>query len=162
MFLCMVLLLFFSNHPCHPLPVPEPSLLHVLHQEQQGGAQGGEGNSEGQIEQLNEKREDPNLEDEILSFQDFADAKGHSLTVQSETLAAEMKQMEEELAEKLKLLEDELETKQKEEETLREELKHRMEYPEFKAHENMFAGEENSLYPRIKENESSERGDNKN
>ena len=48
-----------------------------------------------------------------MSFQDFANAKENSLTAQSETLAAEMKQMEEELAEKLKLLEDQFETKQK-------------------------------------------------
>jgi hypothetical protein len=54
-----------------------------------------------------------------LSFQDFANAKENSLTAQSETLAAEMKQMEEDLAEKLKLLEDQLETKQKEEEKTR-------------------------------------------
>ena len=67
-----------------------------------------------------------------MSFKDFANAKENSLTAQSETLAAEMKQMEEELAEKLKLLEDQLETKQKEEEKLRLELQQRKEDPVLK------------------------------
>ena len=67
-----------------------------------------------------------------MSFQDFANAKENSLTAQSETLAAEMKQMEEELAEKLKLLEDQLETKEKEEEKLRLELHHRKRDPVLK------------------------------
>ena len=64
-----------------------------------------------------------------MSFQDFANAKENSLTAQSETLAAEMKQMEEELAEKLKLLEDQLETKQREEQKLRLALQQRKEDP---------------------------------
>ena len=54
MFLCTVFVLFVLNHPCHPLPAP--SLLHVLHQEHQVAAQVGEGESEGQDDQVNENR----------------------------------------------------------------------------------------------------------
>ena len=53
MFSWPVFVLFFFSHPCHPLPVP--SVLHVLHQEQQGATEVEEGESEGQ-DQVNENR----------------------------------------------------------------------------------------------------------
>ena len=59
---------------------------------------------------------------EILAFEEFANTKESLLTAQSESLAAEMKDLEKEMEEKLKVLEDQFQTKLKEEQNLRSEL----------------------------------------
>ena len=69
------------------------------------------------------------LKKEIFSFETFAKAKENSLTAQSDTLAGEMKKLEEELSEKLQNLENELEAKQDEEKKLRVELDIRKKNP---------------------------------
>ena len=67
------------------------------------------------------------MQENILSFEKFANGKEDLLTAQSETLAAEMSKLEEQMTEKLKVLEDQLDAKQDEEERLRLELQHRKE-----------------------------------
>merc|ERR1712183_147917 len=93
---------------CHPLPLP--SLLQHLQQEQGGNPQPRE---DGDVENIDS--EDPALNKDILAFEEFANTKESLLTAQSESLAAEME-------DKLKLLEDQFQTKLKEEQNLRSEL----------------------------------------
>merc|ERR1711862_465772 len=109
------ILLAVSILPCNPLPLP--SLLHHLQQEQHDSPQPEE---EGDVKDV--KSEDPALNKEILAFEEFANTKESLLTAQSESLAAEMKDLEQEMEEKLKLLEDQFQTKLKEEQNLRSEL----------------------------------------
>merc|ERR1711970_395395 len=74
---------------CHPLPLP--SLLQHLQQEQGGNPQPKE---DGDVENIDS--EDPALNKEILAFEEFANTKESLLTAQSESLAAEMKDLEKE------------------------------------------------------------------
>merc|ERR1711970_144205 len=109
---------------CHPLPLP--SLLHHLQQEQ-----GGHPQPEEQGDVKNVDSEDPALNENILAFEEFANTKESLLTAQSESLAAEMKDLEKEMEDKLKLLEDQFQTKLKEEQNLRSELLQRKGNPDW-------------------------------
>merc|ERR1712142_1040790 len=111
-------LLVLSISACYPLP--RPNIILDLRQHQQDNPTTQE---EGNFEITNSV--DEGLDQEILSFQQFANTKENLLTAQSENLAAEMKDLEKEMEEKLKLLEDQLHTKQEEEQKLRFQLEQR-------------------------------------
>merc|ERR1712142_771635 len=125
-------------------PLPRPNIILYLRQHQQDNPQN---QGEGNFEITNSV--DEGLNQEILSFQQFANTKENLLTAQSENLAAEMKDLEKEMEEKLKLLEDQLQTKQEEEQKLRFQLEQRKYSPDW------------GQFARAPDRESSERGDNR-